>query len=206
MPKFGRLLSVDEETLEERVVEISRVARMMEGGRRFRFHALVVVGDKKGRVGVALAKAPEAAAAVRKGAERARHNMIGVPLLGNTIPHEVAGEWGATKVIIKPAAPGTGITAGAAVRAILECAGVKDALTKVLGSSNPVNVVWATMRGLSTLLDPRRVAELRGVPLGRLSLPRFRREQILGATRERSESGGSEGSQSGASEAPQGDS
>lgn len=203
MPRFGRPLPVDEETLEERVVEISRVARMMEGGRRFRFHALVVVGDKKGKVGAALAKAPEAAAAVRKGIEKARRNIIEVPLLGNTIPHEVVGEWGATKVIIKPAAPGTGITAGAPVRAVLECAGVRDALTKVLGSSNPVNVVWATMKGLAQLLDPRKVAELRGVPLSRLSLPRYRREQILEATgRQREERGKPEGE----AQAPQGDS
>ena len=202
MPRFGRPLPVDEETLEERVVEISRVARMMEGGRRFRFHALVVVGDKKGKVGAALAKAPEAAAAVRKGVEKARRNMIEVPLLGNTIPHEVVGEWGATKVVIKPAAPGTGITAGAPVRAVLECAGVRDALTKVLGSSNPINVVWATMRGLSQLLDPRKVAELRGVPLSRLSLPRYRREQLLGA----SQRGGRQEGAEGGAQAPQGDS
>ncbi len=178
MYRLGKPLPVDEESIEERVVEIGRVARVMEGGKRFSFHALVVVGDKKGKVGAALGKAPDASSAVRKGVEKARKNMIEVPLVGRTIPHEVVGRMGATRVIIKPAAPGTGVIAGAAVRAVLECAGIQDALTKVLGSSNPINVVWATFDGLSKLLDPKKVAELRGIPLERLSLPKWRREQL----------------------------
>jgi small subunit ribosomal protein S5 len=159
------------EELVEKVVFINRSAKVVKGGRRFNFSALVVVGDKKGRVGVGLGKAGEVADAIRRGGEMARTQMVSVSLQGVTIPHEVLTEFGGAKIVLRPASPGTGIIAGKTVRAVLESAGVKDVLTKSLGSNNAANVVKATLQGLLSLRRREDIYKSRGLEIKSVKTP-----------------------------------
>lgn len=155
-------VNTKEMDLEERVVAINRVAKVVKGGRNFRFSALVVVGDHNGNVGVGMGKALEVPEAIRKGAQAARKNMVKINLLGNTIPHQTTGVFGAGRVFLKPARPGTGVIAGGSVRAVCELAGIRDIYTHNIGTSNPRNTVNATIAGLAGLKTVESVAKLRG--------------------------------------------
>ena len=161
---MGRRRFEQQDELDERVVHIARVAKVIKGGRRFAFRTVVVVGDNQGRVGIGVGKARGVPDSIRKGAERARRNMRQVNLWGTTIPHEVEAKHAGTRVLLRPASPGTGVVAGGAVRAVVEAAGIKDILSKSLGSANILNVAYATFKGLTQLVDPNELAEVRGRP------------------------------------------
>ena len=155
--------AVVEKEFEERVVSINHVTKVVKGGRRYRFSAVVVVGDKKGRVGLGTGKAIEVPDAISKAVEDAKKNLVYVPIINTTIPHEITGVWGAGKVFLKPAPDGTGVIAGGPVRAVVELAGIQNILSKSLGSSTPINIVRATIAGLSQLRTVEQVAEIRGL-------------------------------------------
>jgi small subunit ribosomal protein S5 len=160
-----RTSSYGSSDVTERVVSLNRVAKVVKGGRKFSFSALIVVGDMNGRVGAGLGKAREVPEAIRKGVEIAKRNMVTVPMVGTTIPHEIHYKWGAAKILLKPAAPGTGVISGGAMRAVIELSGIKDILTKSVGTNNPINTVRATISALQSLRTAPEIAELRGKQL-----------------------------------------
>jgi small subunit ribosomal protein S5 len=168
-------ISADALELEERVVQINRVSKVVKGGRRFSFSTVVVVGDGKGLVGVGMGKAAEVPEAIRKGTEAAKKNLIRIPLVGDTVPHDVVAKFSATKVMIRPAAPGTGVIAGRGVRPVVEAAGIKNLLSKVYGSNNPVNVVKASFQALSELSSLGDMARRREMTPYELNVRRMRR-------------------------------
>ncbi len=178
--------------LQERVVEINRVAKVVKGGRRFSFTALVVVGDEKNVVGVGYGKANEVPLAIQKGVERAKKNLFRVPRHGSTITHQTTGVFGSGRVFLKPASPGTGVIAGGGVRAVLELAGIHDILSKSLGTQNPINLVKATVAGLQSLRTPEEVAKLRGLSI----------DQVLGLGGDKAATETLEGAPAEAEEAP----
>lgn len=169
-------INADELELEERVVQINRVAKVVKGGRRFSFSTVVVVGDGKGHVGIGMGKASEVPEAIRKGTEAAKKNIIRVPLVNATIPHEVVTKFAASKVMLRPAAPGTGVIAGRGVRPVVEAAGIRDLLTKVYGSNNPINVVKAAYQALSELVSLQEMARRRSMTPHEINQRRMRRE------------------------------
>jgi len=163
MERKPRRFEREPKEFEERVVVINRVTKVVKGGRRFRFAALIVIGDKKGRVGFGTGKANEVPDAIKKGIEDAKKNLITIPIVGTTIPHGIIGKFGAGSVLLKPATEGTGVIAGGAIRAVLELAGISDVLSKCLGSRTPINMVRATVDALKSLKTVEQVAELRGL-------------------------------------------
>ena len=182
-PREQRENREDREELNERVIDIKRVAKVIKGGRRFAFRTVVVVGDGNGRVGIGIGKARAVPDSIRKGTDRARRQMVSVKLAGTTIPHPVVAEYGGAKVLLKPAAPGTGVIAGGGVRAVLEAVGVRDILTKSQGSANLLNVAMATLTALQSLRSPQETAAMRGKPVNEVR-PFWERRRVEVASEE----------------------